>query len=660
MSKLFSRITITLLALAMTSTPLLAQKSYIKASNTNAEDQWGRDLAISGDTMVIGAWREASNATGVDGDESDNSTLDAGAAYVFTRVGTTWIQTAYLKASNTDSGDGFGYHVAISGDTIVVGSLGEDSSSSGVNGNQTDNSLLDSGAAYVFVRQGTTWVQEAYLKASNSEAGDLFGSDVDVSGNTVVVSAIWEDGGSTGENGDQSDNTRPNAGALYAFTRSGTVWTQQSYLKSSNPAASGTFGSVLAIDGDIIVTGTPNEGSGSSGVNGTQNHDNFFESGAAYIFTRTGTSWSQEAYLKASNNQPGWRFGLRVDVSGETVVVSAPYERRTSAGVNGDQTMGSFPDVGAVYVFVRNGSGWSQEAYIKPSNPLQGGFFGISLSIDNDNLLVGCNFDGSYATGVDGDQFDTSVGGAGSAYTFARAGTNWSQQHYLKSSNPEGSDNFGFSGCLSGNTIMVGAVGEDSAATGLNGDQGDNSAPSSGAIYEFDLSMLTETAPSSCYGDGLGRPCLCGNDDAANPGTGGCLNANGTGATLKTNGGSSVTYNRLSFDLSGGVPNALAVLTSGDNALGGGIGILGMPASDGLRCVGVNFRRHGGRNLDANGATVNSWGAVGAPPAGIVGVSGFVPGQTRHFQVRYREDPLAGPCGLGTNTSQAIQITFAP
>jgi len=112
--------------------------------------------------------------------------------------------------------------------------------------------------------------------------------------------------------------------------------------------------------------------------------------------------------------------------------------------------------------------------------------------------------------------------------------------------------------------------------------------------------------------------------------------------------------------MSGGVPNALAVLSSGDNALGGGIGILGMPESDGLRCVGVNFRRHDGRSLDANGATVNSWGAVGAPPAGIIGVSGFVPGQTRNFQVRSREDPLRGPCGFGTNTSQAIQLTFAP
>ena len=132
-------------------------------------------MAVSGDTVVVGAHREDSNATGVNGNQSDNSAVDAGAAYVFVRSGTTWSQQAYLKASNTGAGDCFGCSVAVSGDTVVVGALGEDSNATGVNGNQSDNSAADAGAAYVFVRSGTTWSQQAYLKASNTGAGDLFG-----------------------------------------------------------------------------------------------------------------------------------------------------------------------------------------------------------------------------------------------------------------------------------------------------------------------------------------------------------------------------------------------------------------------------------------------------------------------------------------------------
>ena len=129
-------------------------------------------MAVSGDTVVVGALWEDSSATGVNGNQSDNSAADAGAAYVFVRSGTTWSQQAYLKASNTGAGDYFGCSVAVSGDTVVVGAYGEDSSATGVNGNQSDNSATDAGAAYVFVRSGTTWSQQAYLKASNTGADD--------------------------------------------------------------------------------------------------------------------------------------------------------------------------------------------------------------------------------------------------------------------------------------------------------------------------------------------------------------------------------------------------------------------------------------------------------------------------------------------------------
>jgi hypothetical protein len=159
----------------------------------------------------------------VNGDQSDNSAVGSGAAYVFVRSGTTWTQQAYLKASNTDARDVFGASVAVSGDTVVVGAAGvppygEASNATGVNGDQSDNSAPGAGAAYVFVRSGTNWTQQAYLKASNTDAGDQFGRAVAASGDTVVSGAPVESSNATGVNGDQSDNSAFGAGAAYIFT----------------------------------------------------------------------------------------------------------------------------------------------------------------------------------------------------------------------------------------------------------------------------------------------------------------------------------------------------------------------------------------------------------------------------------------------------------
>lgn len=162
-------------------TPLqISQQAYVKASNTGEGDYFGASVAVSGDTMVIGAGGESSNATGVNGNQATNSALGSGAAYVFVRNGTNWIQQAYLKASNTGAHDGFGgdagpYGVAISGDTIVVGAPGEASNATGVNGNQADNSAFGAGAVYVFARSETNWTQQTYVKASSTGEQDRFG-----------------------------------------------------------------------------------------------------------------------------------------------------------------------------------------------------------------------------------------------------------------------------------------------------------------------------------------------------------------------------------------------------------------------------------------------------------------------------------------------------
>ena len=232
-----------------------AQRAYIKASNTDSDDNFGYSVALSGDTLAVGATGEASNATGINGDQSNTSQPNAGAVYVFTRNGTAWTQQAYVKASNTDSDDNFGYSVALSGDTLAVGATGEASNATGINGDQSNTSQPNAGAVYVFTRNGTAWTQQAYVKASNTDSDDNFGYSVALSGDTLAVGATGEASNATGINGDQSNTSQPNAGAVYVFTRNGTVWTQQAYVKASNTDSDDNFGYSVALYGDTLAVG---------------------------------------------------------------------------------------------------------------------------------------------------------------------------------------------------------------------------------------------------------------------------------------------------------------------------------------------------------------------------------------------------------------------
>jgi hypothetical protein len=469
----------------------VAQQAYLKASNTGANDFFGAAVAISGDTVVVGAYGEDSAAAGVNGNQANNSAVDSGAAYVFVRSGNTWTEQAYLKASNTGANDLFGASVAISGNTVVVGAYGEDSAASGVNGNQADNSAFDSGAAYVFVRSGSTWTQQAYLKASNTGANDFFGASVAIAGDTVVVGALFEDSAASGINGNQADNSAVGAGAAYVFVRTGSAWTHQAYLKASNTGANDVFGAV-AISGNTVVVGAYAEDSAASGVNGDQASNGAIDSGAAYVFVRSGSTWTQQAYLKASNPESGDHFGISVAISGDTVVVGAYGEDGAASGVNGNQASNGAVDSGAAYVFVRSGSTWTHQAYLKASNPGAADFFGGSVAISGDTAVVGAFEEDSAATGVNGDQASNGAIDSGAAYVFVRSGATWTQQAYLKASN-SGAGDFFVAVAISGDTVVVGASLEDSAASGINGNQADNSATNSGAAYVFN--GLPATAP---------------------------------------------------------------------------------------------------------------------------------------------------------------------
>lgn len=394
------------------------QQAYLKASNTDATDIFGLSVALDGDTLVVGAPFEYSNATGVNGDETNNGASTSGAAYVFVRSNGKWSQQAYLKASNTGINDQFGTSVAVDGDTVVVGAQFEDSNATGIGGNQNSNSAERSGAAYVFVRDSDSWSQQAYLKASNTDADDQFGSRLALSGDTLIVSAPFEDSSATGVQGDQSDNEAEAAGAVYVFSRSGEIWSQQAYLKASNAETGDFFGHSIAIDDDTVVVGANLEDSSATGVNGDEANNGAEFAGAAYVFVRNNGSWSQQAYLKASNNEADDRFGSGVGVDGNTIVVGGLGEGSNSTGVDGNQFNNQAGRSGAAYVFSRSSGQWRQRAYIKASNTGALDQFGASMALEGSLLVVGARFEDSDATGINGDQSNNNADGAGAAYAY--------------------------------------------------------------------------------------------------------------------------------------------------------------------------------------------------------------------------------------------------
>ncbi len=467
---------------SLTNAQLNSLIGRLQASNAGTHDNFGRPVSLSadGNTLAVGARGEYSSSTGVNGAQDDNSAANSGAVYVFRRIGGAWSQQAYIKASNSDGRDDFGLVVlSADGNTLAVGASGEDSSSTGVNGAQNDNTATNSGAVYVFrfSTGSSTWSQQAYIKASNTGANDSFGNPVSLSadGNTLAVGATDEDGSSTGVNGAQDDNAASNSGAVYVFRFStgSSTWSQQAYIKASNTGARDDdfgYSVVLSADGNTLAVGASGEDSSSTGVNGAQN-SNSTDTGAVYLFRFNTTSsiWSQRAYIKASNTGLDDEFGGSVSLSadGNTLAVGAHRENGASTGVNGGQDDNIASNSGAVYVFrfSTGSSTWSQQAYIKASNTEANDNFGYSLSLsaDGNTLAVGARFENSSSTGVNGAQNGNTASGSGAVYVFRfSTGSNtWAQQAYIKAIDTSANAFFGFSVSLSsnGNTLAVGAIG---------------------------------------------------------------------------------------------------------------------------------------------------------------------------------------------------------
>jgi trimeric autotransporter adhesin len=480
----------------------IAQQAYLKPAAvgiTQAGDWFGYSVAVSGDTVVVGAPQEDSSSLGVNSVPNELAAGSAGAAYVFTQSAGVWSQQAYLKPAAVgpggQAGDHFGFSVAISGDTVVVGAPEEDSSSMGVNSTPIEGAT-DSGAAYVFVRSGGAWSQQAYLKpgaVGASQASDQFGWSVAISGDTLAVGAYDEASSTTGVNSSPNE-LAPGAGAAYVFARSGGVWTQQAYLK---PAAVGTtqandhFGAAIAVSGDTVVVGAFQEDSSSTGINSTPN-EGAGGAGAAYVFARSGTVWSQQAYLKPASVGPGGQaghmFGTSVAVSGDTVAVGANHESSSTLGINTTPNEGAGSS-GAVYVFTRNAGVWSQQAYVKPSavgTTQVGDNFGNAVALSGDTLVVGADGEDSSTTGINSTPNELAAI-AGAAYAFTRSAGVWSQQAYLKPAavgTSQAGDQFGWSVAVSGDIVVVGAYLEDSSTLGVNSAPTEGAADS-GAAYVF-------------------------------------------------------------------------------------------------------------------------------------------------------------------------------
>ncbi len=359
-------------------------------------------LSHSGNTALLGAYR-----ANVDGHAWQ------GAAYVFTASGTNWNQWAILTAADGAASNWFGYSVAVNTNTALIGAPRAD-----VGGNWRQ------GAVYVFARNGTNWIQQAKLTAADGVANDYFGCSVALSDDDQTA-LLGASGADTGGSGGQ--------GAAYVFTRSGSSWSQQAKLAAADGNTDGAFGgsAALSADGDTALLGASAGGSGGQG--------------AAYVFTRSGSSWSQQAKLAAADGAYGNYFGSAAALSddGDTALLGA---------------YAATANKGAGYVFTRSGTTWSQQAKLAAADGAAYDWLGWSAAVSpgGDTALLGT--------------WRAAVGGnteQGAGYVFTRAHGVWSQQAKLTATDGAAGDCLGYSAALcfsdsgDGNTALLGAYYAD-------------------------------------------------------------------------------------------------------------------------------------------------------------------------------------------------------
>lgn len=293
------------------------------------------------------------------------------------------------------AGDGFGDALALSGATLAVGACHDDTTAGS-----------DAGSVSVFVRNGGNWALQVKLTATDAAAGDRFGSSVALAGDTLVIGATHDDG----------SGSVFNSGSVYVFTRTGNVWAQQAKLGAADAAADDHFGGSVALSGETALIGADGKSSGT---------------GAAYVFVRAGSTWSQQAKLTALAARPHDHFGGAVALDGDLAVIGA--ESHDSDGLSNN---------GRVFAFRRSGGTWTEEASWGASDPVTDGFFGASVALRGDKAIVGATGTNDYA---------------GAAYVFRYDGVAWVAGEKLDVGDGLAYDAFGGSIALSEGRALIGA-----------------------------------------------------------------------------------------------------------------------------------------------------------------------------------------------------------
>jgi FG-GAP repeat len=361
------------------------------ASDGSTSDRFGASVSINGDYAIIGAYSDDIGAH-----------TDQGSAYIFVREGGMWTEQAKLTASDGGTGDNFGNSVSISGDYAIVGSP------------KAGGNWFLQGAAYIFLRSGTSWLQQSKLSASDGEPGDYFGNSVSINGDFVIVGAP------------RDYVTYASQGSAYVFVRNGVTWSQQSRLTYVGGQYNDYFGSSVSIDGNYAIVGAM--------------YFDWFATnqGSAYVFIRNGSIWTQQVQLVANDGAANDIFGYSVSINGEYAIVGAPH----NGGVVKD---------GAAYIFKRDGTNWSQQSRLARIESQAEAYFGISVSINGDYAIVGAAYDD---IGANTDR--------GSAYIYLRSGTTWSLARKLDDGSGQTTGLFGSAVGLSGFNYIIGAVGKNS------------------------------------------------------------------------------------------------------------------------------------------------------------------------------------------------------
>ncbi len=371
------------------------KQTKLHGDDSAAKDFFGYNVALSKDTAVVGAYKVDDKVRG------DN----VGAAYVYIRSGNSWLQQTKLTASDGAADDTFGGKVAIAGDTIIVGVIRDDDV---INGK-------DSGSAYVFTRTGSSWSQQAKLIASDAATGDSLGWSIALSDDIAVIGAPYDD--------DKGNNS----GSVYVFKRTGGTWTQQGKLTASDGTEGDLFGISIAMSGNTIIVGAD--------LNEEKGH----KAGAAYVFTRRGNSWTEQAKLTASDGAPGDIFGVRVALDGDTALISARRDDDKIMGVN----------AGSAYIFTRSGTTWSQQVKLTAPDGAADDRFGRSVALQGDTALIGAMFQ------------DDKGKNSGSAYVFTRTGKAWNLKNQLTADDGAAGDVFGWNVALFGKTALISANRDD-------------------------------------------------------------------------------------------------------------------------------------------------------------------------------------------------------